>query len=94
MNISIKIGEINYKELVIKFLPLLPELSDEPLLKAVSYVPPALAGGVIDRIPQNILDDIVVKLVEKKKDSILRGLEDYISSKDIHINLADIKVEK
>ena len=94
MEINIKVDDINYKQLVMKFLPMLPELSDEPLLNAVSYVPASLAGGIIDHIPQSVLDDLVVKLVEKKKEAILSGLENYMASKDIQIKLSDKKKKK
>ncbi len=47
MKIEIEIESIQYSELIAVFLPQIKELSDDPIVCAVSHVPPELAGNVI-----------------------------------------------
>lgn len=92
MKIELEIKNINYSELVAVYLPQMKELSDDPIVKAISYVPSNLAGSVIKHIPQSALDSLVSNIVEKKKESIINSLEQLAEKKGFHMELADISV--
>lgn len=94
MKIELEVESINYGELIAAFLPQLKELSDDPIVKAISYVPSNLAGSVVKHIPQSALDLLVATIVEKKKKVILESIEQLAEKKGFHLALSDIHVNQ
>ena len=93
MKIEIEVDNNNYSELVATYLPQIKDLSNDPIVKAISYVPANLAGSVIKHIPQSALDSLVSNIVKSKKKSILEALEHLAEKKGFRMELADICVK-
>lgn len=94
MTVEIEVETIEYSELVAAFLPQLKDMSDDPVIKAISYVPPQLAGSVVKHIPQTALDTLVENIVNKKQDIIKQSLEELAEKNGFHIKLKNISVKK
>ena len=93
MKIEIEVDSINYSELVATFLPQIKELSNDPIVKAISYAPANLAGSVVKHIPQSALDSLVSNIVKSKKKTILETLEQLAEKKGFRVELTDISVK-
>ena len=99
MELSIAVSNLNYAALVAKYLPLVQDslITDEnpamAIFAALLKLPGMLLYGALAKIPQNMKDEAVAYLVNKNKDKIIAKIEDMLVKQDIHIRLADLKVE-
>lgn len=99
MELSIAVSNLNYASLAAKYLPMVRNsfiVDENPataILTALLILPGMLLYGALAKIPQDKKDETVAYLVNKNKDKIIAKIEDMLVKQDIHIHLADLKVE-
>ena len=99
MELSIAVSNLNYASLAAKYLPMVRNsfiVDENPataILTALLKLPGMLLYGALAKIPQDKKDETVAYLVNKNKDKIIVKIEDMLMKQDIHIRLADLKVE-
>ena len=97
--LAVGISNLNYAALAAKYLPFVRDgliIGENPameMLHAVLKLPGMLLYGALAKIPQDKKDEAVAYLVNKNKDKIIAKIEDMLVKQDIHIRLADLKVE-
>ena len=97
MEIRVKIKDINYSELIEKFLPLVKErLRNEEgaaakALYAIACLPTGMMRAAIDRLPQDTKDEFVVYLLNKNHDKILDKASEFIASQGVSMTVEDVK---
>lgn len=99
MELSIAVSNLNYAALAAKYLPMVRNsfiIDENPataILTALLKLPGMLLYGALAKIPQDKKDETVAYLINKNKDKIIAKIEDMLVKQDIHIHLADLKVE-
>ena len=99
MELSIAVSNLNYATLAAKYLPMVRNsfiMDENPataILTALLKLPGMLLYGALAKIPQDKKDETVAYLVNKNKDKIIAKIEDMLVKQNIHIRLADLKVE-
>lgn len=99
MELSIAVSNLNYTTLAAKYLPMVRNsfiMDENPataILTALLKLPGMLLYGALAKIPQDKKDETVAYLVNKNKDKIIAKIEDMLVKQNIHIRLADLKVE-
>lgn len=99
MELSIAVSNLNYAVLAAKYLPMVRNsfiIDENPataILTVLLKLPGMLLYGALAKIPQDKKDETVAYLINKNKDKIIAKIEDMLVKQDIHIRLADLKVE-
>ncbi len=93
MEINIKIDNINYGELVVKYLPKLEETASDDsgtaaVLRTVSHMSKSAAKAFINAFPQKTKDELVVWLIKKNKDAVIQGF-----NKELGVTIRNIDVK-
>ena len=99
MKITLEISNIDYGEIVREYLPLIREKmagkeGGAKLMGMLAGMPPAVAAGMIDKLPASKKDELVVMLVEKNKDAIAEKIMKYAAEKGVSFSIDDIEVEQ
>lgn len=105
MDIKIKVDYINYGELITKILPMLDELpipDDSGVLSKIlkiasspglSKVLEDMLPSIIDALPQDKKDELVIMLVNKNKGAIINAATQYAKNNGVSIEIGDIEIE-
>lgn len=100
MEIKIKIDEISYGDLAVKFLPLIGEKLQEKegtaskILVGLAKLPPSIAKTTLDALPESTKDEIVLLLLNKNKDRIISSVTDYCRKNELPVTISDLTVSK
>ena len=99
MELKLKVKRINYGNLAEKFLPMLSDkLAKEEgaiprLLSKLAALSPGMAKGMLNVLPDETKDEMVVYLINKNKQQILNGFARYMREQGIDIEIGDLSIE-
>jgi hypothetical protein len=99
MELKLKVKRINYGNLAEKFLPLLSDkLAKEEgaiprLLSKLAALSPGMAKGMLNVLPDETKNEMVVYLINKNKQQILDGFARYMKEQGIDIEIGDLSIE-
>ena len=99
MELKLKVNRINYGNLAEKFLPMLSDkLAKEEgaiprLLSKLAALSPGMAKGMLNVLPDETKDEMVVYLINKNKQQILSGFARYMKEQGIDIEIGDLSIE-
>ena len=99
MELKLKVNRINYGNLAEKFLPMLSDkLAQEEgaiprLLSKLAELSPGMAKGMLNVLPDETKDEMVVYLINKNKQQILNGFARYMKEQGIDIEIGDLSIE-
>ena len=99
MELKLKVNRINYGNLAEKFLPMLSDkLAKEEgaiprLLSKLAALSPGMAKGMLNVLPDETKDEMVVYLINKNKQQILNGFARYMKEQGIDIEIGDLSIE-
>ena len=99
MELKLKVNRINYGNLAEKFLPMLSDkLAKEEgaiprLLSKLAALSPGMAKGMLNVLPDETKDEMVVYLIKKNKQQILNGFARYMKEQGIDIEIGDLSIE-
>lgn len=99
MELKLKVNRINYGNLAEKFLPKLSDkLAKEEgaiprLLSKLAALSPGMAKGMLNVLPDETKNEMVVYLINKNKQQILDGFARYMKEQGIDIEIGDLSIE-
>ena len=99
MELKLKVNRINYGNLAEKFLPMLSDkLAKEEgaiprLLSKLAELSPGMAKGMLNVLPDETKDEMVVYLINKNKQQILNGFARYMKEQGIDIEIGYLSIE-
>jgi hypothetical protein len=99
MELKLKVNRINYGNLAEKFLPMLSDkLAKEEgaiprLLSKLAALSPGMAKGMLNVLPDETKNEMVVYLINKNKQQILDGFARYMREQGIDIEIGDLSIE-
>jgi len=100
MKITLDINDIDYGALVEVFLPMVhdklaeKDVTGPAILAKIAGMPPSIAGKMIDMLPQETKDELVVYLINSNKGKIAELLQNTLANKGIELRIDDIEIEK
>lgn len=100
IEVTLQLDNINYEQIAEQLLPLgLEKLkathSEGKLgtfLKMASVLPPQAVSSMLAALPQETKDELIVMLLNTKKDSIIRTAEQYAQKKNLSVEIKDAQV--
>lgn len=98
MEIGLNVKEIPYGDLAEELLPLATEKRLETdgiagtVLRGLSKLPGGTAKKVLDTMPKETKDEIVIQLLNKNKEKIIYAATQYAESQGLGIVLRDLSV--
>lgn len=99
MKITLEINDIDYGALTAQFLPLIRDkLSEQEgtgaaILAKIAEMPPETAAKMVNLLPQKTRDELILMLVNKNKEKIIRTAEGYARKNGIYFSIDDFKIE-
>ena len=99
MKITLDINDIDYGALVEVFLPMVhDELVKQDgvgvaILAKIAKMPPAIAKKMIDMLPQETKNEIVVMLANNNKEKIIEAVMEYAERMGLSFRIDSFEVE-
>lgn len=99
MEIVVKVKDINYADVIEKFLPVVKEkLKNEDgvaarSMYAIACLPTGLMRKAVEALPQDTKDEFVVYLLNKNHDKILEEAEKFMAAQGISMEVEDIEAK-
>ena len=100
MKITLNINNIDYESIIDQSIPLLKEKApadNNILLKTISGIP-SMPGDIpkkmLNALPQETKDELVVYLINSNKDKIAELLQNTLANKGIELRIDDIEIKK
>lgn len=99
MKITLELSNIDYGALTELLLPFAREKighkegTAAAVLAKIASVPPSVAAKMVDLLPQETKDELVVLLVNKNKEKIISALSSYAADKGLGFNIRELEVE-
>ena len=100
MKITLELTEIDYASVVKFALPLLQgKLADSDsetakMLSQIMKMPPSIAAGMVDFLPQDTKNELAVMLFNQNKDSIINAVSYYAEKKGLHFRIDSFTAEE
>ncbi|MBR5869790.1 MAG: hypothetical protein IKZ09_02025 [Clostridia bacterium] len=100
MKITLELKDIDYASVVKFALPLLQgKLAESDteagkMLARIAQMPPSIAAGMIDFLPQDTKDELAVMLFNQNKDSIIRAVSYYAEKKGLSFRIDSFTAEE
>ncbi len=99
MKITLELNEIDYGALMEQFLPLIRDKLAEQdgaaaaILSKIAEMPPETAGKMVNMLPQKTIDELVLMLLNKNKEKIVKASTDYARKNGITFRIDDFRIE-
>lgn len=100
MKLTLELEDIDYGALVKFGLPLLQgklaegEGESAKMLARIAQMPPSIAAGMIDFLPQDTKNELAVMLVNQNKDSIVKAVTEYAEKKGLSFRISAFSAEE
>ena len=100
MKITLNINNIDYESIIDQSIPLLKEKApadNNILLKTISGIlsmPGDIPKKMLNALPQETKDELVVYLINSNKDKIAELLQNTLANKGIELPIDDIEIKK
>lgn len=100
MKITLNINKMDYENIIDQSIPLLKEKAkadNNILLKTISGIlgmPGDIPKRMLNALPQETKDELVVYLINTNKDKIAEFLQDMLAKKGFVLQINDIEIEK
>ncbi len=100
MKLTLELTDIDYGALVRFALPLLQgkfssgDGETAQMLARIAQMPPSIAAGMIDFLPQDTKNELAVMLVNQNKDSIVRAVTEYAEKKGLSFRISQFSAEE
>ncbi|MBR3995591.1 MAG: hypothetical protein IKI97_09970 [Clostridia bacterium] len=100
MKITLNINNIDYESIIDQSIPLLKEKApadNNILLKTISGIlsmPGDIPKKMLNALPQETKDELVVYLINSNKDKIAELLQNTLANKGIELRIDDIEIKK
>ncbi len=100
MKLTLELTDIDYGALVKLALPLLQgklaqsDSTAAQVLARIAQMPPSLAAGMIDFLPQDTKNELAVMLVNKNKDSIIKAVTEYAEKHGLTFHISQFSAEE
>ena len=100
MKITLELTDIDYASVVKFALPLLQDKFSESdgeaakMLSQIMKMPPALAAGMVDFLPQDTKNELAVMLFNQNKDSIIKAVTYYAEKKGLSFRIDSFTAEE
>ena len=100
MKITLELTDIDYASVVKFALPLLQgklaESDSEAakMLSQIAKMPPSLAAGMVDFLPQDTKNELAVMLFNQNKDSIITAVTYYAEKKGLSFRIDSFTAEE
>lgn len=100
MKITLEIKDMDYGALIAALLPTVHDLiaKEEPswihkLLLKLTALPPATVQKMVNLLPKETQDELVVLLIQKNKEKILGAVDKLAKEKNVSFQVDDFTVE-
>ena len=100
MKITLELTDIDYASVVKFALPLLQGKFSESdgdaakMLSQIMKMPPSLAAGMVDFLPQDTKNELAVMLFNQNKDSIIKAVSYYAEKKGLSFRIDSFTAEE
>lgn len=100
MKITLELTDIDYASVVKYALPLLQEKltagdsEASKMLAQIAKMPPSIAAGMVDFLPQDTKNELAVMLVNQNKDRIIHAVTEYAEKKGISFRIDSFSAEE
>ena len=100
MKITLELTDIDYASVVKFALPLLQgKLADSDseaakMLARIAQMPPSIAAGMVDFLPQDTKNELAVMLFNQNKDSIIKAVTYYAEKKGLSFRIDQFTAEE
>lgn len=100
MKITLELTDIDYGALVEFALPLLrgklaeSDSAASQVLARIAQMPPSIAAGMIDFLPQDTKDELAVMLVNQNRDRLITAVTEYAEKKGLSFCTSSCSVEE
>lgn len=95
MEIKAKIDDIDYDSIIKNALPILKEKSDNKIVGIISDIinmPGELPLKMISAIPQKTKNELVVYIINSKKQAIISIITESLKEKGFPVELSDFEI--
>lgn len=95
MEITAKIGNVDYDNIIKNALPILREKNDSKIVSIISGIinmPGELPLKMISAIPQETKNELVAYIINYKKDSIIKIITESLEKKGFPVEISDMKI--
>ena len=99
MKLTLEINDIDYGGLVETLLPLVRDMlagqdgTAAAILSKIAEMPPETAGKMVNMLPQKTRDELILLLLNKNKEKIIRAAEGTAAKNGIHFRIDEFRVE-
>ncbi|MBE6657840.1 MAG: hypothetical protein E7604_05275 [Ruminococcaceae bacterium] len=100
MKLTLELTDIDYGALVEFALPLLQgklaqsDSTAAQMLAKIAQMPPSIAAGMIDFLPQDTKNELAVMLVNQNKDRIIKAVTEYAEKKGLSFRIDSFSAEE
>jgi len=102
IKVDISLDRIDYGEIADTFIPvIIDKLSAKEnagrliqILKGLDDLPGALAKTVLNSLPENAKEELVVYFLEKYKDKIIEAVNEFARVNQVKVKIGEIKVSR
>jgi DNA-directed RNA polymerase subunit F len=100
MKITLELADIDYASVVKFALPLLQgklaegDSEASKMLAQIAKMPPSIAAGMVDFLPQDTKNELAVMLVNQNKDSIVKAVTEYAEKKGLSFRISAFSAEE
>lgn len=95
MEIKVKIGNVDYDNIIKNALPLLKEKNDSRIVGIISGIinmPGELPLKMIAAIPQETKNELVAYIINAKKEAIINIISESLEKRGFSVEITDLEI--